>query len=152
DILEYIDADELVLVGVGQTADPYLNWAPKGGSAPQIELTRAVNKAGICTAVMPGRISLDRRAGQFDGLIPMFYKQARLDALEYIAIEQGVFPKQWLVGNPGETPNVITMADGRAGILGMVKGGQIHDESLNPGYKTSQAIDRLAAEQRLEGN
>lgn len=115
-------------------------------------LERAPNLAGICLAVVPGRVTLGDTVGQFDGLIPMYYKQARLDALEYIAIEQGVFPKQWLVGNPGETPKVVAMADGRKGVIGVVKGGQIHDESLNPGYKTSQAIDRLASEQRLEGN
>jgi hypothetical protein len=148
-LLEYHDATETVLMAVAQDRDPY---DQNTAGLPAAILTRIPNLSGVCCAVMPGRITLDKTAGQFDGLIPMYYKQAKLDALEYIAIEQGIFPKQWLVARQGETPEVKVVADGRKGIIGVVKGGDIHDETLNPGYKTSQAIDRLAGEQRLEGN
>lgn len=148
-LLEYHDDIETVLVAVAHDKDPH-DYAPQG--SPAAVLIRTPNLAGICCAVHPGRITLDKTAGQFDGLIPMYYKQAKLDALEYIAIEQGIFPKQWLVARQNETPEVKVVADGRKGIIGVVKGGDIHDETLNPGYKTSQAIDRLAGEQRLEGN
>lgn len=90
--------------------------------------------------------------GQFDDLIPMYWKQAKLDALEYIAIEQGIFPRQWLIARPNETPEVVVMADGRKGQVGILKGGDLREEVLNPGYKTTEAIDRLAGEQRLAGN
>jgi hypothetical protein len=148
-ILEFHDATETVLMALGQDKDPQV-YNTYG--APQVELARAPNLAGICPVVIPNRIALDRAQGQFDGLIPMYFKQAKLDALEYIAIEQGIFPRQWLVGRQGETPDIKVMADGRKGILGVVKGGDIHNEVLNPGYKTTEAIDRLASEQRLEGN
>lgn len=148
-ICEYTDADETVMLAIGHDRDP--NAYGNQGS-PEVLLSRAPNLAGICLAVVPGRVTMDRMAGQFDGLIPMYFKQAKLDALEYIAIEQGIFPKQWLVQRQGETPEVKVIADGRKGIIGIVKGGEIREETLNPGYKTSQAIDRLASEQRLEGN
>lgn len=148
-LLEYHDDQETVLAAVGHDKDPR-EYNPYG--EPCAVLIRTPNLAGVCCVVHPGRITLDKTAGQFDGLIPMYYKQAKLDALEYIAIEQGIFPKQWLVARQGEMPEVKVVADGRKGIIGVVKGGDIHDETLNPGYKTTQAIDRLAGEQRLEGN
>jgi hypothetical protein len=148
-VLEYLDETETVLVALGQPKDPY---DTSSHGAAFVELMRAPNLANICPAVIPNRISLDRSAGQFDGLIPMYYKQAKLDALEYIAIEQGVFPRTWLVARQGEVPEVKVVADGRKGIIGVVKGGALQDETLNPGYKTTQAIDRLAGEQRMEGN
>jgi len=148
-ILEYVDADETVLLAVGGTVDIY---EQNTQGLPFVELVRAVNLAGVCPAVVPGRVTLDKLQGQFDGLIPMYYKQAKLDALEYIAIEGGIFPKQWLVARQGEAPEVKVVADGKKGVIGIIKGGDMHDETLNPGYKTTQAIDRLASEQRLEGN
>ena len=150
-LVEYLDANETVLLAIGHEQDPYKTYDAYA-SAPQVELARTPNKSGMCNVVIPSRISLDRASGQFDALIPMYYKQAKLDALEYIAIEQGVFPRTWLVANPGEVPQIVTMADGRKGEVGIVKGGQLREENLNPGYKTTEAIDRLASEQRLEGN
>lgn len=149
-LLEYQGPDETVLVACGHAPDRY--DPPNPYLSTEVELSRVPNPTGMCLAVMPGRVTLDRGAGQFDGLIPMYYRQAKLDALEYIAIEQGVFPRVWLVANPGESPQIVTMADGRKGEVGIVKGGRLQEESLNPGYKTTEAIDRLASEQRLEGN
>jgi hypothetical protein len=147
-VLEYLDAEDTVLLAIGSDLDPYQTTYGE----PCVELLRTPNRIGMCPVVIPTRTTLDRPAGQFDGLIPMYFKQAKLDALEYIAIEQGVFPRTWLVGRQGESPQIVTMADGRKGEIGVVKGGVIQEENLNPGYKTTQAIDRLAAEQRTEGN
>lgn len=115
------------------------------------ELERYVNRAQMCTAVVPGRITLDRLQGQFDGMIGKYIRQARLDALELRAIEEGIFPRQWLVGRPNERPKVVTVANGRKGILGRVEGGEIITQQLAPGYKTSEASDRLTMAQRQEG-
>jgi hypothetical protein len=147
-VLEYLDGEVTVLMAIGSDLDPYQTTYGE----PMVELLRVPNRIGMCPVVIPGRITLDRPAGQFDGLIPMYFKQAKLDALEYIAIEQGIFPRTWLVARQGESPQIVTMADGRKGEIGIVKGGVIQEENLNPGYKTTQAIDRLASEQRLEGN
>jgi len=45
----------------------------------------------------------------------------------------------------------MQLADGKAGILGVVKGGDIQQLQLNPGYKTDTALDRLERQERLEG-
>lgn len=149
-LAEYHSADETVLLAIGHDRDPYQQQT--ASMMPHAELARVPNPTGMTLAVMPTRTTLDRTAGQFDGLIPMYYKQAKLDALEYIAIERGIFPETWLVARQGEAPQIVTKADGRKGEVGIVKGGDLKDMSINPGYKTTEAIDRLAGEQRLEGN
>lgn len=121
------------------------------GGTQAVELERSRNWAGRCTAVAPGRITLDRPLGQYDGMIPKYKRAARLDALELIAIEEGIFPKQWLVARPNEQPKVIRMANGRKGQMGVVSGGVIDTQNLNPGYKTTEAIDRLQEAERQEG-
>lgn len=109
------------------------------------------NRAGVCTAVVPGRVTLDRPMGQFDGMLGLFQTQARLAALELIAIERGIFPEDWLIGRQNETPSIVQVADGRQGIPGIVTGGDMRQNQQNPGYKTGEAIDRLERAQRLEG-
>jgi hypothetical protein len=101
--------------------------------------------------IVPQRITLDKPHGQFDGLLGMYYTRARLQALTEIAIERGIFPDEYLVARPGENPEIIQIADGKTGQLGVVKGGDIQIQQSNPGYKTDTALDRLERQERLEG-
>jgi hypothetical protein len=102
--------------------------------------------------VIPQRITLDKPHGQFDGLLGMYYTRARLQALTEIAIERGIFPDEYLVARPGENPEIMQIADGKTGQLGVVKGGDIQQLQQNPGYKTDVALDRLERQERLEGS
>jgi hypothetical protein len=81
----------------------------------------------------------------------MYYTRARLQALTEIAIERGIFPDEYLVARPGENPQVVQVADGKVGLLGIVKGGDIQQLNPQPGYKTDVALDRLERQERLEG-
>jgi hypothetical protein len=81
----------------------------------------------------------------------MYYTRARLQALTEIAIERGIFPDEYLVARPGENPEILQIADGKVGQLGVVKGGDIQTHQSNPGYKTDTALDRLERQERLEG-
>jgi len=101
--------------------------------------------------VIPQRISLDTPRGQYDGVLGMYFTRARLQALTEIAIERGIFPDEYLVARAGENPEIIQMADGKTGQLGVVKGGDIQQLQTNPGYKTDTALDRLERQERLEG-
>lgn len=145
-ILEYVCASEIVVV---MYADPDQN--SKWKVLPIVELERIQNRTGRPLVVMPQRISLDRPRGQFDGIIGMYHTRARLQALTEIAIERGIFPDEYLIARPGENPQVIQVADGKLGILGVVKGGDIQQLNPQPGYKTDMAIDRLERQERLEG-
>jgi len=70
-------------------------------------------------------------------------------ALEVIAVQKGIFPDTWLVGRAGETPQIVNPADGLTGEVGIIRGGELRDLSLQPGYMTNPAIDRLERAQRL---
>jgi len=149
-IVEYVDEYEIVLGVLG--ADEHPNFLPhENAGLDSVELERIVNRAGCPLAVVANRTTLDKPHGQFDGLLGMFYTRARLQALTEIAIERGIFPDEYLVARPGENPEVIQLADGKAGILGVLKGGDLQIQQVNPGYKTEQALDRLERQERLEG-
>ena len=150
-IIEYIDENEIVLGVMGAEDNPQLTQFERSG-LDFVELERIVNRTGMPLCVVPQRITLDRPHGQFDGLMGMFYTRARLQALTEIAIERGIFPDEYLVARPGENPEILQVADGKTGLLGVVKGGDIQIQQVNPGYKTDTALDRLERQERLEGS
>ena len=149
-ILEYVDEYELVMCVLGSSEE----WASTGEQTGimAVELERIVNRTGMPLAVVPQRITMDQPRGQFDGVMGMFYTRARLQALTEIAIERGIFPDEYLVARPGENPEILSVADGKSGILGVVKGGDLQIQQVNPGYKTDVALDRLERQERLEGS
>lgn len=149
-MLEYVspDAIQLVVIGAEDTAD--LSPAERMGMESMM-LEAIPNRTGLPLAVVANRIALDKPRGQFDGVIGMYYTRARLQALNEIAIERGIFPDEYLVARPGEQPEILQVANGKAGQLGVVKGGDIQQLQLNPGYKTDTALDRLERQERLEG-
>ena len=149
-LLEYVSADSLQLLVLGASDTYELSSAEKVG-LPVIQLEAIPNRTGMPLAVVPERITLDKPRGQFDGVLGMYYTRARLQALTEIAIERGIFPEEYLIARPGENPEILQMADGKAGVLGVVKGGDIQQLQLNPGYKTDTTLDRLERQERLEG-
>jgi hypothetical protein len=149
-MLEYVDAESLQLIVLGAEDNPGLNVAERAG-LDSIALEYVPNRTGMPLAVVANRITLDKPRGQFDGVMGMYYTRARLQALTEIAIERGIFPEEYLVARVGENPEILQLADGKNGVLGVVKGGDIQQLQLNPGYKTDTALDRLERQERLEG-
>ena len=149
-LIEYVCADSMQLAVLGAEDNPELSQSERAG-LEAILLEAIPNRTGMPLAVIPQRITLDKPRGQFDGVLGMYYTRARLQALTEIAIERGIFPEEYLVARPGENPEIMQLADGKAGILGVVKGGDIQQLQLNPGYKTDTALDRLERQERLEG-
>jgi hypothetical protein len=150
-VLEYVCDNEIVTAVMGSTAERNPVTGQMYQGAHVVELSRIPNKTGMPLVVVPRRINLDRQKGQFDGVMGMYYTRARLTALTEIAIERGIFPDEYLIARPGENPEIIQIADGKTGQLGVVKGGDIQQLQLNPGYKTDVALDRLERQERLEG-
>lgn len=150
DLLEWADDTETVLVCVGKSPDAGSYNAPRGLNA--IELERLDNKTGLCLAVVPGRITLDRQSGQFDQMIGPYMAQAKLAALEFTAVRKGVFPATYLVANQGETPVFLAGPfDGASGQVNIIKGGQIVNEELKASYQAGPMQDRLERTQRIMG-
>lgn len=149
-LVEYVDHEETVLIAVGRVPQDNTGWARSTYTVePLAELERFVNRIGLCPAVVPGRVCLDQAQGQFDGMLGMYQTQARLMALEVIAVQKGIFPDTWLVARAGEQPQIINTANGLTGEIGQIKGGDLKDSGLNPGFMTNPTIDRLERAQRL---
>lgn len=152
-ILQYCDDEEIVMGVIGKRSDPI--YERMDGSywegEPSVEMKRTVNKAGICPVVVPGRTTLARRHGQFDGMLGMFQQQAMLQALSVIATKKGVFPDEWVIARANETPEIIRVANGLKGVIGEIIGGDIKVQPTDPSYQTPQMIDRLERYQRVDG-
>lgn len=141
ELLEWVDHECTVLVAVN---------SPHFDQGPVIkELERVENPIGRCPVVCASRISLDQSRGQFDGILGMYQQQAKLMALEVLAVQKGVFPDTWLVGNAGEQPKIVNTANGLTGEIGVIRGGTLRDMQMQPGFMTNPAIDRLERAQRL---
>ena len=150
ELIEYVDHEEYVLVAVRNPAHSVGMWSSKDNHEPVVaELERVPNRTGVCPVIMSQRISLDEPNGQFDGILGMYQQQAKLMALEVIAVQKGIFPDTWLVGRAGEQPSIINAANGLTGEVGVIRGGDLKDMQLQPGFMTNPAIDRLERAQRL---
>ncbi len=150
ELIEYVDSEESVLVAVGKSPRHETTFTKSHDYSPPIaELERVRNRIGVCPVVVAGRVNLDRSQGQFDQMLGMFSLQAKLMALEVLAVQKGIFPDTWLVARPGETPQILNTANGLTGEVGVLKGGELRDSALNPGFMTNPTIDRLERGQRL---
>ena len=154
-LLEYTDEHGIVVCLAGYS-DPqaYLhNWTQYGLSAPsglRAIAIEVVQTDGIMVASCPTRLTLSRPGGQFDAMTGMYYTQAKLMALEVLAVEKGIFPDVYLESRAGEIARFIDGPhDGRTGLVNVVAGGVIREQQNNPGYKSEQAIDRLERSQRV---
>ena len=153
EVLEYMDGNETVIMACGAERRKGDGWSPDPDShlSNTVILERIPNRAEICPVVIAGRVTLDRLAGQFDQMLGMYQRQAKLDALDFIATFRNVFPDQYLVSpsNSPTTPRLVQQADGKAGIMGVISHGQLDTVHATPGDSTAAAMDRLERAQRL---
>jgi hypothetical protein len=113
-------------------------------------MLEAIPTFGTMTASVPTRLTLSRPGGQFDSMIGMYYTQAKLMALEVLAVEKGVFPDVYLESRQGEVGRFIDGPyDGRTGQVNIVAGGVVREQANAPGYMTQGTIDRLERAQRV---
>jgi len=150
DILEYVDDEETVIICVGSQRNPGTRYEPSHGTSVTALLERIPNRAGISPVVFPGRVTLDRLAGQFDGTLGMHLRAAKLDALNTIAIFRGVFPEVWVEGNnAARSPQILQYADGKQGQVGIIKDGRAQQMLPQVGQMGMQLLDQLERAQRL---
>jgi len=152
-LIEYIDEEctQLILTSYGENNNTSwdFNQSTNGGMrGALLEMYMGMTDEMPCT--VPMRITLDGAAGQFDNMIGMYYMQARLMALESIAVEKGIFPDTYLVSRPGEIGRFIDGPhDGRTGMVNIISGGDIREVQSQPGYLTNPTIDRLERNARV---
>lgn len=152
-LIEYVDEEETHLIAAGyKNSDPFNSYEMNfsGDSLRGITLERYANLGDECPVIVPMRITLDSMAGQFDNMVGMYYQQAKLMALEVIAVEKGIFPDTYLVSRPGEIGRFLDGPhDGRTGMVNIIAGGDIREIQSQPGYLTNPTIDRLERNQRV---
>lgn len=151
-LLEYVDKDGTLLL-LTSYSDPEsydVNMWDGQNVMKGIVLEFIPNMSDEMPATVPMRITLDGAGGQFDNMIGMYYQQARLMALETIAVEKGIFPDTYLVSRPGEVGRFLDGPhDGRTGMVNIIAGGDIREIQSQPGYLTNPTIDRLERNQRV---
>jgi len=153
-LLEYVDTQQTMLVAVAyKSVDPYamIELESSGSQMRGVILENYANMSGDeSPVVIPMRITLDTAGGQFDNMIGMYYQQAKLMALETIAVEKGIFPDTYLVSRQGEVGRFLDGPhDGRTGMVNIIAGGDIREIQSQPGYLTNPTIDRLERNQRV---
>lgn len=138
DLLEYMDATEHVLC----VSDP--------ATRTVIPILRIAHRVGKTPVVVTQRVSLDLPMGQFNQVVGMYGLQAKLMALELIAVEKGIFPDTYLISRPGEQARYISGPyDGRSGRVNEIEGGDVKEIVSQPTYLATQMIDRLERAQRV---
>jgi hypothetical protein len=138
DLLEYMDATEHVLC----VSDP--------STRTVTPIMRREHRVGRTPVVVSQRVSLDQPMGQFNQVVGMYGLQAKLMALELIAVEKGIFPDTYLVSRPGEQARYISGPyDGRSGRVNEIEGGDVKEIVSQPTYLATQMIDRLERAQRV---
>lgn len=146
-LLEYADDRETTLMVVSDLADDSVSpasYAPGWeGSGRWVALERLRNYAGICLAVVPGRINLDRRRSPYEDAVHMSAAQALLFALEKDAVMEDIWQNEWVIAQPGAGDPIERMADGRRGVPGIIRGGDIKVVRQPPGYMTTPTRDYI---------
>lgn len=153
EVVEYLDAD-VILSGVIAVRLPQesMMFDPLMEQSRTIiaELERIPNRTSMPLTVVAGRFTLDRPHGQFDALIGLYQTQARLFALETIAVERGIFPDTYLVSRPGEQAKFITGPyDGRSGMVNIIAGGELREAGMNSNLTANNLIDRIERSMRI---
>ena len=154
-LLEYVDdyGTQLILTSHDTNENDMYGYDYNGsgsGSMKGVQLEHIMNPEIKSLVSVPMRITLDGPAGQFDNMIGMYYQQAKLMALEVIAVEKGIFPDTYLISRPGEVGRFLDGPhDGRTGMVNIVAGGDIREIQSQPGYLTNPTIDRLERNQRV---
>jgi hypothetical protein len=153
-MIEYVDQEMTHLMVAGyQSAESYASMIEVDnsmGGFKGVTLEMYPNQVDSCPVVVPMRLTLDTASGQFDNMVGMYYQQAKLMALEVMAVEKGIFPDTYLVSRAGEVGRFLDGPhDGRTGMVNIISGGDIKEIQSSPGYLTNPTIDRLERNQRV---
>lgn len=148
EVIEYVDSEETVWVVRGAKPDP--NAAPHSDGSSAVEtLVRTPNKANRPLVVVPGRITLDRPMGQYDGAIGMMHTKSMMMALAVIAQKRAIFPESWVYTQQG-SPNIVQDSEPMSGQVGIIENGQITYVKPEASMFTTNMLDRLEYEMRQD--
>lgn len=146
DLCEWIDEDDVVVGVLGPREDQTQGWEWGQAKGKAMELRRWENRAGMCTAIIPERVTLDRIASQVANMVGTVDLLAFLTALDIEASERSVFPDRYAVGTPGGVPILVdgVWKDGRTGEVNLLTDtAQIGEVRGTPDPNNKITQDRL---------
>lgn len=157
DVMEWIDDDQIIfgLMGPVATEGDHINgeYCHRMGHGPWMQLgPTVVNRANRCLAVTPCEVSLHTIGTRLNALLGNVQMQSKLMSLEVLAQQKAIFPDMFVIGNPNETPKILTGAwqDGRTGAMNLLSGvGQVGQISQTPDVRNQAMIDRLERNTRV---
>lgn len=145
-VVEWID-DEEVVTGVislvpNQNAYQYI----RDQQNSTIELSRRPNRAGVCTTVVLGAVSLDKAYARLANFTNQVELMAKLTSLALSATEKSIFPDMFILGRQNETPLLLSgnWKDGRTGEINLVTGAEsVSQLRSTPDPTGMQMVDRM---------
>ena len=149
DVVEWVDSEMIVMGIMGPRNPAYMASDSRPYAYSAFELGRWENKAGMCTAVVPRRLTLDRIQSALTPLIGTYDLVSRIASLQLIAGEKSVFPDLAVIGRDPSTPPTIASHDGNwqdgrtgeANILQNVASVQFLESRASP--ETQQLMEQL---------
>lgn len=150
DLFEWIDSDNIYIGILGPRSRYDMGYSEYRGytsGKPPLKLRAFPNRAGLVPFVCPGRVTLDRVAGQVTKMVGLVDMMSKLMALEVVAAEKGVFADKYILSKDQMAPGLANgndWLDGRTGEVNLITGADSVGEMthpLNPG--AFQTIDRM---------
>lgn len=157
DVMEWIDDDQIMfgLLGPLQNEGDHIStqFLERMGHGPWMQLgPSVVNRANRCLVVTPQEVSLHSIGTRLNALLGNVHMQSQLMSLEVLAQQKAIFPDMFVIGNPNETPKILSGAwqDGRTGAMNLLSGvGQVGQISQTPDVRNQAMIDRLERNTRV---
>jgi hypothetical protein len=151
DLVEWVDAEHVV-VGIIGPRNKLWNDTPEYLMGARMELRRWANKAGVVTAVIPHRVTLDRVASQVANICGITDLMAKLMALDIIATEKSIFPDTYIIGKAGQAPTLVggKWKDGRDGDVNVILDADaVGQLRATPDPNNKATMDRLERNARV---
>lgn len=156
-LFEWIDDEEIIIGLLGpKHYDGYAaGYAVGERPTLNMPLRRWKNRAGMCTAYIPYRVTLNRVMAQVAASLKATDLWAKLMTLDVVAAERAVFSDKYALGAEGRTPAIISgdghWQDGRSGEMNILTDvravGALQD---GPGPAAQPIIDRLERKVRVD--
>lgn len=150
DVVEWLDADQ-VLYGVLGPRDAYRSWTADP-TRWCLELTRVPNVIGVCPAVVPKLVTMDRIVSQLANLIGHADMVALLTYLDIRATEKSIYPDRYVIGKQGANPRIVSGAweGGETGATNIVIDAEAIGELRGtPDPNNKMTLDRLERNLRV---
>lgn len=145
-VVEWIDADEII-TGVLSLVPNQNAWQYIRDSRNScIELSRQPNRAGMCTTIVLGAVSLDKAYARLANFTNQVELMAKLTSLALSATEKSIFPDMFILGRQNETPLLLSgnWKDGRTGEINLVSGAEnVSQLRSTPDPTGMQMVDRM---------